>query len=105
MGLVGTLQALSVLCFTLRSVARIGVLTCGSLPNSDPRRVPTLAVMSTPITPRNPVHVPDAATIAGCSERHVWALLARGDLRRWKAGHRTVVDADELVELLAPRAA
>lgn len=56
-------------------------------------------------TPQNPVHVPDAAEIGGVSERTVWYLLARGDLKRYKAGHRTVVDADELVELLAPRAA
>ena len=56
-------------------------------------------------TPKNPVHVPDAAEIAGVSVRHVWYLLARGDLRRYRAGHRTVVDADELVELLAPKSA
>lgn len=55
--------------------------------------------------PKNLVPVPDAAVIGGVSERTVWALLARGDLRRWKAGHRTLIDADELVELLAPRAA
>lgn len=59
--------------------------------------------MSTP--PRNLVPVPDAAVIGGVSERTVWALLARGDLSRWKAGHRTLVDADQLVEKLAPRAA
>lgn len=55
--------------------------------------------------PRNLVPVPDAAVIGGVSERTVWALLARGDLSRWKAGHRTLIDADALVELLAPRAA
>lgn len=55
--------------------------------------------------PQNLVPVPDAAVIGDVSERTVWALLARGDLNRWKAGHRTLVDADQLVELLAPRAA
>ena len=56
-------------------------------------------------TPQNPVPVPDAAVIGGVSERTVWYLLARGDLTRWRAGHRTLVDADELVDKLAPRAA
>lgn len=56
-------------------------------------------------TPKNLVPVPDAAVIGGVSERTVWALLARGDLSRWKAGYRTLVDADQLVERLAPRAA
>lgn len=55
-------------------------------------------------TPQNLVSVPDAAEIVGYTERHIWHLLARGDLRRYKAGHRTYLDADELVERFAPRA-
>ena len=55
--------------------------------------------------PQNLVPVPDAAVIVDVTERHIWHLLARGDLSRWKAGHRTFVDADQLVERFAPRAA
>lgn len=55
-------------------------------------------------TPKNLVSVPDAAVIAGYTERTIWHYLARGDLARWKAGGRTLVDADQLVERFAPRA-
>lgn len=54
--------------------------------------------------PPNLVSVPAAAEIVGYTERSIWHYLARGDLARWKAGGRTFVDADALVELFAPRA-
>lgn len=54
--------------------------------------------------PPNLVSVPDAAEIVGYTERTVWHYLARGDLSRYKAGGRTYVDADQLVERFAPRA-
>lgn len=56
-------------------------------------------------TPINLVPVPDGAEIVGVTPRTIYNYLARGSLSRWKAGHRTFIDADELVELLAPRAA
>lgn len=55
--------------------------------------------------PPNLVSVPDAAVIVGYTERSIWHYLARGDLSRYKAGGRTLVDADQLVEMLAPRVA
>ena len=54
---------------------------------------------------KNLAPVPDAALGAGCSPRHVWYLLARGDLARYKSLNRTYVDVDRLQELLAPRPA
>lgn len=56
-------------------------------------------------TPPNLITVPDGAVIVGYTERSIWHWLEAGKLRRWKAGSRTFVDADELVELVAPRPA
>lgn len=56
-------------------------------------------------TPPNLVSVSDGAVIVGYSERSLWYWLEAGQLQRYKAGNRTLVDADELVELLAPRPA
>lgn len=61
--------------------------------------------MTTQTPPPNLVSVPDGAEIAGYTERSLWHWLESGKLRRYKAGSRTLIDADELVELLAPRAA
>ena len=61
--------------------------------------------MTTQTPPPNLVSVPDGAEIVGYTERSLWHWLEAGKLRRWKAGSRTFVDADELVELVAPRAA
>ena len=55
--------------------------------------------------PKNLISVPDGAEMTGYTTRSVWHWLEAGKLRRYKAGHRTLIDADELVELLAPRAA
>ena len=55
--------------------------------------------------PQNLISVPDGAEMTGYTTRSVWHWLEAGKLRRYKAGHRTLIDADELVELLAPRAA
>ncbi|MCZ4539852.1 hypothetical protein [Dietzia maris] len=54
---------------------------------------------------KNLAPVPDAALGAGCSPRHVWYLLARGDLERYKSLGRTFVDVDRLQDILAPRPA
>lgn len=56
-------------------------------------------------TPKNLVSIESAAATIDCSTRAVWLWLARGDIKRWKAGNRTLVDLDELVELRAPRPA
>lgn len=56
-------------------------------------------------TPKNLVSIESAAATVDCSARAVWLWLARGDIKRWKAGGRTLIDIDELVELRAPRIA
>lgn len=56
-------------------------------------------------TPQNLVPVPDAATIVGYTTRSIWHWLEAGKLTRYRAGSRTLIDADELVEMLAPRVA
>lgn len=88
-----------------RAVVRLAVRVHGFAPRLRPSQRWERHRMAPIPPPRNLVPVPDAAVIGGVSERTVWALLARGDLSRWKAGHRTLVDADQLVEKLAPRAA
>lgn len=55
--------------------------------------------------PQNLISVPDGAELTGYTTRSLWHWLEAGKLRRYRAGHRTLIDADELVELLAPRAA
>lgn len=56
-------------------------------------------------TPRNLTTIPSAAESVGCCVRSVYNWLAAGHLKRYRAGHRTLVDIDELVEFLAPKPA
>lgn len=72
--------------------------------DSDPQACEILRCMTTQ-TPQNLVPVPDAAVIAGYTERSIWHWLEDGRLTRYRAGSRTLIDADELVEMLAPRVA
>lgn len=62
-------------------------------------------MLSTMQIPQNLAPVPSAAESVDCSERSIYNWLAAGALRRWKAGHRTLVDLDELHDLRAPRLA
>jgi len=49
--------------------------------------------------------VPAASAHGRCAERTVWRWLAAGVLTRYRAGHRTLVDLDELDKILTPRPA
>ena len=47
--------------------------------------------------------VQPAADANNTSAHTVWRLLEAGHLTRYRAGHRTLVDLDELAAFLAPR--
>lgn len=72
--------------------------------DSDPAPGEIIRDMTTQ-TPQNLVPVADAAEIAGYTTRSIWHWLETGKLTRYRAGSRTLIDADELVEMLAPRVA
>lgn len=54
-------------------------------------------------TPQRLAPVSTAAPVANRTERTLWRWLATGQLTRWRSGEQTLVDLDELEQMLAPR--
>ena len=71
--------------------------------DSDPTRRATIRPMTTP--PPRLAPVPTAATAHDITARTVWRYLEIGHLTRYRAGHKTLVDLDQLDALLAPKPA
>lgn len=59
--------------------------------------------MTTP--PPRLAPVPTAATAHDITDRTIWRYLEIGQLTRYRAGHKTLVDLDQLDALLAPKPA
>ena len=97
------LRAFIAHCSALHTTALFHALTGAIRRDPDPFACDQLKGMAT--IPQNLISVPDGAEIVGYTTRSLWHWLETGRLTRYKAGHRTLIDADELVELLAPRAA
>ncbi|MDV8003173.1 hypothetical protein [Rhodococcus sp. IEGM 1408] len=53
-------------------------------------------------TPRRLVPIFVAATVAHRNERTVWRWLAAGHLTRYRSHATTLIDMDELEQMLAP---